>query len=184
MNIPSSKALTLQAEVARHAGDLETVELIERELVRSARSQGPGKKLADCVVRLALTLNLKGKFAEAEPLAREGLRLRETYYATASWQVASAQSCLGWSLVGLSRFIEAERLLLVADFQLSRYAEKIPHAYRIRRLETLRNLLKIYEVSGVRDNAAAYRSRLMALEAEAAGPSGTSDRESSPEPEE
>jgi hypothetical protein len=53
----------------------------------------------------------QGRPAAAEPLLREGLRVRRRGLPETDWRIGVSKSLLGASLTGLERFDEAESLL-------------------------------------------------------------------------
>src|SRR5262249_34381685 len=67
----------------------------------------------DDTVFILLGLNhlKQHKYADAEPLLREGLRIREQFMPD-MWATFNAKSMLGGSLLGQKKYAEAEPLLL------------------------------------------------------------------------
>jgi serine/threonine-protein kinase len=63
---------------------------------------------------LGEALLLRGRAAEAEPILREALRIRETS-TPGHWRIAEAQSALAEDLIRLGRLEEADRLLSAAE---------------------------------------------------------------------
>jgi tetratricopeptide (TPR) repeat protein len=97
---------------------------------------------------LGETLLDQRKFAEAEPVARECLALREAE-APDHWRRYSPQSLLGASLAGQRKFAEAEPLLLEAVRELAEQG-----AATETRTKVLRRVADLYEAWG-RPGAAA-----------------------------
>lgn len=153
------QALLSVADSLKRQGELGRAEVMERKLflVASSGKEVDWRTVGDLAVRLTLTLNLMGKFAEAEPIARKGLMLRERHYPAGCWQVESARSALGGSLVGLGQHTEARDLLLKAFEGLSANVDAIPAGYRIRISETVHYLVKLNEAIGDHAKAAEWR---------------------------
>jgi hypothetical protein len=68
--------------------------------------------IAYSLVGLGRVLGDREKSAEAEPLLREALGIRQRVLPPAHWAVGQAQTALGESLMRLGRFAEAESLLV------------------------------------------------------------------------
>ena len=81
--------------------------------------------LADRLAHLGLRLVSQNKFAEAEPLARECLEIREKKIPQ-DWTVFSARSFLGGTLLGQKKYAEAEPLLVSGYEGLRERDAKIP----------------------------------------------------------
>jgi serine/threonine protein kinase/tetratricopeptide (TPR) repeat protein len=103
--------------------------------------------------------------AAAEPLLREGLRIRarapglvpsrRRTFAEDDWSLGSVKSLLGAALTSLHRYDEAETLLLDAQRDLSSAATR-----RSELPATLVNLVELYDAWGKHDRAAEYRALL------------------------
>ena len=93
------------------------------------------------------------KFAEAEPLAREWLAIREKEMPD-DWLTSNARSLLGSSLLGQKKYAEAEPLLVAGHEGMKQREAKIPLEVRATRLkEALQRLVQLYEATGKRDKA-------------------------------
>jgi eukaryotic-like serine/threonine-protein kinase len=108
--------------------------------------------------------------AVAEPLVREGLRIRSRAPQLVpsrrrtlpddDWSIAATKSLLGAALVGIGRFDEAETTLLEARRELEA-APQSPH----RDLKaTIMRLTELYDAWGRPREAATYRARLTSSE--------------------
>jgi tetratricopeptide (TPR) repeat protein len=107
-----------------------------------------------------MTLLVEGKFAEAEPLARECLALREIMIPD-DWRTFNARSMLGGSLLGQKKYAEAEPLLLSGYQGLKQREDKIPAAGNMRPREAFQRLVQLYEDTGRPDQAAQWKKLLV-----------------------
>ena len=114
----------------------------------------------DALSLRALLLINNGSFAEAEPLARKCLALREKMIPD-DWRTFNARSLLGASLLGQKKYAEAEPLLLSGYEGLKQREDKIPPAGRIRPQEALQRLVRLYEETD-RPGLAAEREKELA----------------------
>jgi eukaryotic-like serine/threonine-protein kinase len=106
------------------------------------------------------TLLQAGKFAEAEPMARDCLRLREKLFPD-SWYRFNAESLLGGSLLGQKKYAEAGPLLLSGYTGLKQREDQIAAADRQPRLkEALERLVQFYQATGQTAKAAALQPQL------------------------
>jgi tetratricopeptide (TPR) repeat protein len=94
-----------------------------------------------------------GRPDSAEVLFRSAVKIRERDLSADDWELAYARSHLGWSLALLSRFEEAEPLLIGAYKRLS---EVHGSAYRLTR-EAAGHVAELYEVWKKPDLSAHYR---------------------------
>ena len=106
-----------------------------------------------------LALLEQGKFAAAEPLARECLALREIMIPD-DWRTFNARSMLGGSLLGQKKYAEAEPLLLSGYEGLKQREDKIPAAGNMRPREALQRLVQLYEETGRPELAAQWKKLL------------------------
>jgi tetratricopeptide (TPR) repeat protein len=110
-------------------------------------------------------LDLK-QYDDAEPLLRECLKIREKKEADA-WTTFNTQSMLGEALLAQKKHADAEPLLLKGYQGLKERAAKIPAEVRLVRLsEALQRLVKLYEATGKKDEAAKWRKELAATKAQ------------------
>jgi serine/threonine protein kinase/Tfp pilus assembly protein PilF len=104
--------------------------------------------------------------AAAEPLVREGLRIRalaptlvpsrRRTFVEDDWSIGSAKSLLGATLAARARFREAEEVLLDALRDLN----AMPSRPRRDITSTAIRLIRLYEAWGTPDRAAPYRALL------------------------
>ncbi|MES2924459.1 MAG: tetratricopeptide repeat protein [Verrucomicrobiota bacterium] len=97
-----------------------------------------------------------GKFSEAEPVARECLRLRETMLPD-EWSTFQAKSMLGGSLLGQKKYTEAEPLLHSGYAGMQQRNEQIPAASRALLNEAQQRLEQLYEETDRPDQAAKLK---------------------------
>jgi eukaryotic-like serine/threonine-protein kinase len=111
----------------------------------------------------ARDLLVQGKFAEAEPVARECLALREKQVPD-NWRTFNARSMLGGSLLGQKKYAEAEPLLLAGYEGMKQREDKIPVAGKVRLKETMQRLVQLYETTNRPDQAAEWKQKLAEFE--------------------
>ena len=109
----------------------------------------------------AFALLVLGKFAEAEPLARECLELRQIIIPD-DWRTFNARSMLGGCLLGQKKYAEAEPLLLSGYEGLKQREDKIPPAGSIRPQQALQRLVQLYDETGRPELAARWSNELSA----------------------
>jgi hypothetical protein len=103
-----------------------------------------------------------GKFAQAEPLARECLALTKIKFPD-DWRMFSAQSFLGASLLGQKKYAEAEPLLLSGYEGLNQQEDKLPPRARTNLEEALQRLAQLDEETGRPAQAAEWKHKLAEL---------------------
>ncbi len=99
------------------------------------------------------TLMEQGNLAEAEPLLRGCLAMRQNALPRNHWLIADTMSLLGGSLAGQGKFAQAEPLLLdgYAGMKDSRQAPES------RKRQALQRIVALYESWGKPDQAGAWR---------------------------
>jgi tetratricopeptide (TPR) repeat protein len=142
-------------------GDFAAARSAQIEVLQSVRARVPANdpELAAALAELTRTLLVSGKFAEAEPLARECLAIREKKLPD-DWLTFNAQSMLGDSLLGQKRYAEAEPLLLSGYEGMKQRDSTIPSNGRVRLDQALQRLVQLYEATGRPDQAAEWQKRL------------------------
>src|SRR5439155_15976374 len=108
------------------------------------------------------TLRRQGKFAEAEPLYRECLAVREKKIPDA-WFTFYTRTLLGQTLVGEKKYAEAEPLLLSGYEGMKQREANIRDRYKLFS-ETLQQLVRLYEETNRPDQAAEWKKRLAELD--------------------
>lgn len=114
---------------------------------------------AGALAALGLNLLVQGKCADAEPLVRQCLSIRETE-APDDWTTFNTKSMLGGALLGQKRYADAEPLLLAGYDGMKAREEKLPPAGKLRVTESIERLAELYDKTGRTDEAAKWRSRL------------------------
>lgn len=102
---------------------------------------------------LGLCLLKQDKYAEAEPVVRECLAIREKA-APDHWLRYNAMSMLGEALAGQKKYAEAEPLLLEGYEKM-----RPPKPVAFRKREALERIVKLYEAWGKPQRAAEWRKR-------------------------
>jgi serine/threonine protein kinase len=112
---------------------------------------------------LALRLSLLGlvylkkrAYAEAEPLLRESLTIREKKEPE-SWTTFNTQSALGGALMGQKKYAEAEPLLVKGYLGLKMREDKIPPQAATRIPEALDRLIDLYTQTKKPDEVKKYQ---------------------------
>jgi eukaryotic-like serine/threonine-protein kinase len=96
---------------------------------------------------------LRKEAADAEPLLRKAVTIRERAYPAGNWRIGEAKGLLGECLTALGRYEEAEALLLDARRLLKEgpgWEGEQAQANRLR-------LIALYEAWGHPEKATAYR---------------------------
>jgi tetratricopeptide (TPR) repeat protein len=161
---------TLRIQVALCAGceadgRVDRAEALYRDLVARRRAGPISGHLEDAaaLTDLADFLMRQRRPADAEPLFREALTIREKRFPDA-WKTAQLQSKLGEALTALDRHADAEPLLLAALPVLERHTRETgglgPPAARAA---TLRRLIRLYDAWGKPERAAEWRKRAAAI---------------------
>jgi serine/threonine protein kinase/tetratricopeptide (TPR) repeat protein len=116
--------------------------------------------LAADLAHLAANLLHQSRWTESESLLREGLAIREKS-APDHWSRYDMMTRLGESLLGQSRYAEAERLIVPGYEGIKARAETIAPADRSHRLnEAALRVVWLYEEWGKPDQATAWKAKL------------------------
>jgi tetratricopeptide (TPR) repeat protein/tRNA A-37 threonylcarbamoyl transferase component Bud32 len=136
-------------------------ESLAREVLKRSKGRGkPGDpRIAGDLATLGLCLVSQGKWAEAEPVLRESLAIRDKTTPDA-WSTFDAQSMLGETLAGLGRHAEAEPLIVGGYEGLSRRKGAIQPASRSRLVEAGPRVVRLYEAWGKPGMVKAWREKL------------------------
>jgi tetratricopeptide (TPR) repeat protein len=142
-------------------GRLADAEPLFRELADQARGLvgRSDKEMASALALLALCRIKLEKWVEAEPVLRECLTIRERI-APDAWSTFNIRSMLGGSLLGQSRFDEAEPLILEGYQALKARESTIPQPGRPRLSEAAARVVRLYEKWGRPEEAARWREAL------------------------
>jgi eukaryotic-like serine/threonine-protein kinase len=145
-------------------GKREKAQSLYRELARfwKEKAGADSPQYAQPLASLGLSLLEQKKPADAEPLLRASLAIREKTQPDA-WTTFNTKSLLGASLLGKKQYAEAEPLLLFGYEGMKQRAEKIPPLYKVRVTEALERLVQLYDVWGRKDKADEWRRKLTAV---------------------
>jgi tetratricopeptide (TPR) repeat protein len=150
------------AETYAGAGRHDRAEPLLREaadLVK-LRAGADAPAYAGQLAMLGLNLLHQRKWADAEPVLRECLAIRDKKQA-GTWTTFNTRSMLGGALLGRKKYAEAEPLLLEGYEGMKQRAAKIPEPHRKARLsEALERLVRLYDAWGKPAEAAKWRKEL------------------------
>jgi tetratricopeptide (TPR) repeat protein len=132
-------------------------ELIAEARKLSPKDPGAPGQLAQTLAYCGFSLLEMKQFAEAEPLLRECLAIREKTQPDV-WITFNAKSLLGGALLGQKKHAEAEPLLLTGYEGMKQREKTIPPIHRIRIAEALDRLVQLYEATGKKDEAAKWQA--------------------------
>lgn len=135
------------ANCCRDLGEIDRAMRLYQEYVeRNKERDGPESlPYADALVYLGFNQSRLARWADAEPVLRECLRLRSMLLTKDDWRVASTQSLLGATLMELGKLEEAEPLL-IAGYQGQKANEAaMPANARIGIAQALNRVITYYE---------------------------------------
>jgi tetratricopeptide (TPR) repeat protein len=128
-----------------------------RKWLDTPRKSPDPLSLAGTQAALGLCLLQAGKPAEAEPVLRDSLAVRQQKQPDA-WATFDTQALLGAALLGQKKYAEAEPLLVSGYEGMKQREAKIPPKLRATRLaEAAQRLVQFYEATGQDEKAAAWR---------------------------
>jgi tetratricopeptide (TPR) repeat protein len=113
---------------------------------------------AETLTVLGTCLLEVGRPAEAEPVLRECLAIREKKQPD-KWTTFHAKSLLGGALAGQQKYAEAEPLLLAGYEGMEGRAKTIPPPGQFRLTEARERLVQFYDAWGKKDQAAVWRKK-------------------------
>jgi tetratricopeptide (TPR) repeat protein len=143
----------------------EAAKLILASLADARKTAPKGsQQLAGALAQSALDLLQVKAYADAEPLLRECLAIREKTQPDL-WNTSNTKSMLGGALLGQKRYAEAEPLLVAGYEGMMRREAMIPPQARISLTEALERLVQLYEATNKPDEAARWRQELEARKA-------------------
>jgi hypothetical protein len=136
-------------------------EPFHREDLQRARRQfgAADPRTAGPLAVLGLNLLRQRKYADAEPLLRDCLALREKAGPDA-WTTFNARSMLGGCLLGDKRYAEAEPLLLQGYEGMQQREAQIPPLGKRRLREAIERLVQLYDDWGRPEKSAEWRKKL------------------------
>jgi tetratricopeptide (TPR) repeat protein len=119
-------------------------------------------QLASLLAEISLGLLQQQKGAEAEPLLRECLAIRQKAMPD-HWLIFNTQSMLGGALLQQKKYADAEPLLLAGYAGMTKREAQIPPQGKVRLPEAVQRLVQLYEATGNQDEASKWRKVLEAL---------------------
>ncbi len=142
-------------------GHVERQYEVSGDLLAMARETWPGDdaKLGTGLVYRGIALVHMQRFAEAEPLLRECIEIRQRTLDDGHWLIPDTQSWLGEALAGLDRYEEAEPLLVESAEAI--LADEAPPLLRKR--QAVERVIAFYESWDKPDQANTWSERLTAL---------------------
>jgi serine/threonine protein kinase/tetratricopeptide (TPR) repeat protein len=143
------------------AGRTAEAEPIWRKSLDLLRAHPPADSsiLADALAVFGLHLLTRKTWADAEPLLRECLAIREKSMPD-DWRRFNAMSMLGEALLGRRQFAEAEPLLLRGYEGINQREAKIPANAKQRLAEATERIARLYEATERTEQARAWRKKL------------------------
>src|SRR5262249_53606263 len=135
-------------------------EAVTREAVATYRTAGETAAIdySGALSNFGLLLLRQGKYADAEPVLRECLTIREKKTA-GSWLRFNTTSQLGESLLGQGRYAESEPLLRAGYAGLKARETDLPALDRARFAEAADRLARLCEAIGRPAEAAQWRAK-------------------------
>jgi len=103
-------------------------------------------------------LNQK-RFAEAEPILRQCLAIREAA-TPEEWLRFNAMSLLGGALLGQRKYAEAEPILLQGYEGMKQREATIPAHGKVRLPEAVERIVQLYEATNQPELAQEWRAKL------------------------
>ena len=136
----------------------EAAKLID-ELLAKARQKLPkdSPKLGEQLTMIGRTPLEMKEFAEAEPLLRESLAIREKAEPD-TWTTFDTQSMLGGALLGQKKYADAGPLLLKGYEGMKAREKTIPPQGNTRLPEALDRLVGLYTATDKPDEAKTWRA--------------------------
>jgi tetratricopeptide (TPR) repeat protein len=140
------------------AGRHTDAALLINELVRQARKdfKPNTSELGSILASSGSGLLALKRYADAEPLLRECLTIREKL-APDAWTTANAKSMLGGALLGQQKYAEAETLLVAGYKGLKKTEATLPANARQNLLKSLERLVQLYEALDKKEEAARWK---------------------------
>jgi tetratricopeptide (TPR) repeat protein len=142
-----------------------------RELLRiqSAKLPAGYADLASAQAGLGRCLLQRGSYAEAEPVLREALAIRQKNQPDA-WETFHSQSLLGGCLLGQKKYAEAERELLAGQAGMEKRQAKMSFPDRAYLKEGVERIVQLYEATGKKDQAGLWQQKRAGLKPGPGGP--------------
>jgi hypothetical protein len=141
------------------AGEKVKLGNLLREQLSEVRTTRPrdSPQFARRLAQISLILLEQKQWAEAEPLLRECLAIREKTQPD-DWLIFNTKSMLGGALLGQKKYSAAEPLLRAGYEGLKKQQAKLPPPGQVRLPEAAERLVQLYEATGKKDEAARWRT--------------------------
>jgi WD40 repeat protein len=141
------------------AGEADGAAAVLKEMLAEARNVLPkdGPQLAGALAQTGLVLLELKKWAEAEPIIREALAIREKTQPGA-WTTFNTQSMLGGALLGQKKYAAAEPLLLKGYEGMKAREKTIPPQASTRIPEALDRLVGLHTATNRPGEAKKWRA--------------------------
>ena len=155
------RAANRLAALYEEAGRWADAEALRRESLASRRkaTTPDSPELAAELASLGLDLAAQEKWAEAEPLVRESLKIFEAKQPD-DWATFHARNLLGACLLARRQFAEAEPLIVRGYEGMKARESKIPPAEKLRLQEAAARVVRFYEAWSKPEEAARWRKTL------------------------
>jgi len=159
--LDDTSSLKLLADLLKRQEKMSEAEALYGEWLQSLHARLPSDDpaLAAALATCTSELLVQEKFAEAEPLARECLAIREKQLPD-DWLTFSARSTLGGCLLGQKKYSDAASLLLSGYQGMKQREHKIPPVGKARLKETIQRLVRLYEATERPDQVAQWKTEL------------------------
>jgi tetratricopeptide (TPR) repeat protein len=142
------------------AGENAKLADLLREQLTDARKEMPkdSPHLAGMLAQIGqILMRQRTKWAEAEPLLRESLAIREKTQPDV-WSTFDIQSRLGGALLGQKKYAEAEPLLLKGYEGMKARVKSIPPMGVVRLAEALDRLIELYAATNKPEEVKTWRA--------------------------
>jgi hypothetical protein len=120
-------------------------------------------QLGGLLAQIGMGLLEQKKWAQAEPLLRESLTIREKTQPDA-WNTFNGKAMLGGALLGQKKYAAAEPLLLAGYQGMKKREKTIPPPGRPRLVEAVERLVQLYEALGKKGEAARWKKERETLQ--------------------
>jgi tetratricopeptide (TPR) repeat protein len=156
------------------AGENAKLASMLREQLVEARKALPGDspQLAGLLAQLSMALQQQHKSAEAEPLLRECLLIRQKAQPDA-WTTFNTQSMLGGALLDQKKYADAEPLLRAGYEGMKKHEGQLPPQAGSRLTDAVERLVRLYDAIGKKDEAARWRKEWQTRKEGEAKPAAT-----------
>jgi tetratricopeptide (TPR) repeat protein len=142
----------------QESGKLNLALPLYKDLLATARNVSPNDspQLGGLLAKGGNLLLEAKAFAEAEPLLREGLAIREKTQPD-GWSTFNAKSMLGGALVGQKKYVDAEPLLLAGYEGMKQREKAIPPLGKTRIPRAIDRLIDFYTATNKPDEVKKWR---------------------------